>query len=86
MPFNGKITVELKGEMTTAGSLDTIKVFYHPLTVVAKVEKAAGSRLPHDKVRLKRNIKNQHRRFCSVLQEGKDTDTYTLSRVKIQII
>lgn len=29
MPFNGKITVGLKGKMTTAGSSNTIKVFYH---------------------------------------------------------
>ena len=44
MPFNNKITVELKGKMTTAGSSNTIKVFYHPLSVVADVQKVAGER------------------------------------------
>ena len=44
MPFNGKITVELKDKMTTEMPLDTIKVFYHPLSVVVNVEKVAGER------------------------------------------
>ena len=44
MPFDGKITVELKDEMTTAEPSNTIKVFYHPLSVVVNVEKAAGER------------------------------------------
>ncbi|MEK6679463.1 MAG: hypothetical protein AABY39_08620 [Nitrospirota bacterium] len=38
------ITVALKGNMTTAESSNTIKVFYHLLSVVVNVEKAAGER------------------------------------------
>ena len=44
MPFNDKILVELKGKMTTAVPLNTIKVFYHPKSVVVNVEKVAGER------------------------------------------
>jgi hypothetical protein len=44
MPFNDKIMVELKGDMTTEMPLNTIKVFYHPKSVVVNVQKVAGER------------------------------------------